>query len=879
MNKKSLFIGPYGENGALFREQVMTVLEDILQWRRGFHPTDERLILPSDKRDESWLASVDQLTAELDKLLGELKGSIPFHNPRFIGHMHADLAIPALLGYIAGQLYNQNNIVGESSPVTTQKEMAYIDYLCRMVGYPESGYGKYLGGTVSGGAKPSSGHLTTGGTTANIEAAWVASVVKYYPVTVKLMLAAEAAGMLQPIISALQQQLVVQIGEASMPFTEVPFSKLFDLSPKTVLELRDQIKKIIAETAAGAEDNKKLGAAFQAQLYQYEVRTLGIHGLHRAVNACDGTELPLPVILVPRSRHYSWEKSAQLLGLGAANVRYVALDRHFRIDTTQYKAVLGAEPSILMTVGVAGSTEEGAVDPIHEMLKANEESGKGFWFHIDAAYGGYYAAMVRPPAGEGKDAAWDQTLTALGVAGQFAAAIKAPYEAIHAADSVTIDPHKMGYIPYSVGALLFKDADARDFIRKDAPYLASGGEHSGDPAKAYLGGSMIEGSRSGAAALACYLTSRLISNDQEGYGQLCAETSANAISLVSRFDEYNQREKVTDVIPFKICSLYQPDTNMVCYVVAAPGFIKTAEQLNVLTNQLYEKMSASKDRRLGEYQFFVSKTEFSQAVYQDQLAAFYEQAGVAPAQVDDFDCVVLRSVLMNPLIADRRDELFDDYLHFLEKTAIRIFPAILMDIVEGQRQGKRHRVLWVENKKDLKKLKSIMESGAYAGGLDMAKHLEIDFAEQWDKAVIDTARAHQQLLTGAAGEPEPDALAYDTYIVDLNLADDQHMEMETGKVAVRDIVFAHREAVRKPQIIIYSQFLNPDFVYKGTEPLVSGLGEHIRDLFKIHQERGFEITYIGKTLDDKGTVKADLTELNDINALVTCIAAHAVKEV
>ena len=61
VDTKALFIGPYGENKDTFDKLVNTLINDVIQWRRNFHPTDPRLISPSDKRKESYHLTNDAI--------------------------------------------------------------------------------------------------------------------------------------------------------------------------------------------------------------------------------------------------------------------------------------------------------------------------------------------------------------------------------------------------------------------------------------------------------------------------------------------------------------------------------------------------------------------------------------------------------------------------------------------------------------------------------------------------------------------------------------------------------------------------------------------------------------------------------------------------
>ena len=79
-------------------------------------------------------------------------------------------------------------------------------------------------------------------------------------------------------------------------------------------------------------------------------------------------------------------------------------------------------------VGVFGTTNTGAIDPIRELRTIADR--EGMWFHVDAAYGGGMLLSREFPI---RDHGLEQ------------------------ADSITIDPHKWFYAPLDAGAVLVKD--------------------------------------------------------------------------------------------------------------------------------------------------------------------------------------------------------------------------------------------------------------------------------------------------------------------------------------------------------------------------------------------------------------------------------------
>lgn len=130
--------------------------------------------------------------------------------------------------------------------------------------------------------------------------------------------------------------------------------------------------------------------------------------------------------------HHSITKAARLAGFPDRRVRVVGVDRDLRMDTDSLAAALAADRDAglhpFMVVGSAGTTDSGAVDPLSDLATVAHENG--LWFHVDAAYGGFFQLTER-----GR-----KRLVGIGTA-----------------DSITLDPHKGLSIPFGVGALLVRD--------------------------------------------------------------------------------------------------------------------------------------------------------------------------------------------------------------------------------------------------------------------------------------------------------------------------------------------------------------------------------------------------------------------------------------
>ncbi len=133
--------------------------------------------------------------------------------------------------------------------------------------------------------------------------------------------------------------------------------------------------------------------------------------------------------------HHSVTRAAALAGFPAEAVRSIPVDgrQRMRIDALERTLVedrrAGRAPFLL--VGSAGTTNTGAIDDLEAL--ADVAAREGLWFHVDAAYGGFFALTER-----GR-----KRMTGLA-----------------RADSVTLDPHKGLFLPYGTGCLLVREQAA-----------------------------------------------------------------------------------------------------------------------------------------------------------------------------------------------------------------------------------------------------------------------------------------------------------------------------------------------------------------------------------------------------------------------------------
>lgn len=169
--------------------------------------------------------------------------------------------------------------------------------------------------------------------------------------------------------------------------------------------------------------------------------TIKDHGVRSAANDL--------VVYASEQCHYSIDKSVDLLGLGRHSLRKIPTDErfHIRADALREQISRDLEAGLIPAciVGVAGTTSTGVIDPIEQLAEIAREHK--CWYHVDAAYGGPLA---------------------------FSSRHKDKLRGIELADSITFDPHKWMFVPFSCGAVLVREGGRvlRDAFDMTPEYLS-----------------------------------------------------------------------------------------------------------------------------------------------------------------------------------------------------------------------------------------------------------------------------------------------------------------------------------------------------------------------------------------------------------------------
>ena len=617
------FLGPYAENDTLLERLIVEFLRDHVHWRRNFHPEDPPAIPTRAAQHADYRAFEARMRRELHQLSAALKRSVPFHSPRYIGHMVSDLLLPGLAAQILTLPYNPNNVSGDAAPVTLQLEMQVGLQLARMFGWPDDP------------ARPDCafGHLTSGGTLANYQALRLALALKAFPVALRT---------------------------ADVPGLALPADdwEAFNLGPDAGIALFVRWREWLAAQPTGER------ARWRERVQAQRVEQLGLaefFARHRA--------LRVPLVLAPITAHYSWSKGLKMLGLGRDQLRLLPT-RGMRLDAEALQATLAQcrreRQPVLMAVAVLGTTEYGTIDPVDAVLAARERTPDlGLSVHVDAAWGGYLGTLFRNPDGSLRPL--DEVRQGFGAFPQ--PAVYSAFAALSRVDSVTVDPHKLGYLPYGAGAFVCRDQRALPLLAETADYVFGDGA-AGDYAARYrqLGQLIPEGSKSGAMAAAVYVSHRVLPLDHAHFGLLPRQTVLAAEAFQARAQRFaaEMAATVAAVVPFP------PDSNLVCLALNPAGNRELAAA-NAFVRRLHDELRIDPGQPLQLKQFFASVTTLRRDVVGEQdMRQILAALDIDPDSHDEGEdagrLVILRHTLMNPYLVDRENGIsyIDRYFEHLQ---------------------------------------------------------------------------------------------------------------------------------------------------------------------------------------------------------------------
>jgi glutamate/tyrosine decarboxylase-like PLP-dependent enzyme len=222
-------------------------------------------------------------------------------------------------------------------------------------------------------------------------------------------------------------------------------------------------------------------------------------------------------------------KAMDIGGFGSNALRHIEVDRSHRIDVSALRARIDSDRKAgmkpFLVVGSAGTVDIGAIDDLRALsILCREEQ---LWFHVDGAYGAL--GMLSP-------------------------ALAPRLAGIENADSIALDFHKWGQVPYDAGFLVVRDGERHReafaapaaYLRRETRGLAAGSSWPCD-----LGPDLSRGFR----ALKTWFT--LKTYGTEKLGAVIARTCALAAYLEARILAEPRLELLAPVQLNIVCFRYR----------------------------------------------------------------------------------------------------------------------------------------------------------------------------------------------------------------------------------------------------------------------------------------------------------------------------------
>ncbi|QPF94017.1 pyridoxal phosphate-dependent decarboxylase family protein [Bradyrhizobium commune] len=255
-----------------------------------------------------------------------------------------------------------------------------------------------------------------------------------------------------------------------------------------------------------------------------------------------GNDGALLTAYASKAAHGCISRAMDIAGFGTDALRKIGVDADHRIDVAALRAQIAIDREVgfkpFLVTASAGTVDIGAIDDLKAIAQLCRE--EGIWFHVDGAFG------------------------ALAI---FSPELAPLLDGIELADSIALDFHKWGQVPYDAGFLLVRDGERhREAFAQPAAYLSreARGLAAGTVWPCDLGPDLSRGFRAlktwftlktfgtnrlgtviaRSCALAKYLETRVLAEPRL---ELLAPVNLNIVCFRYRADDAINREIVADV--------------------------------------------------------------------------------------------------------------------------------------------------------------------------------------------------------------------------------------------------------------------------------------------------------------------------------------------
>ncbi|UPK38754.1 aspartate aminotransferase family protein [Bradyrhizobium sp. 186] len=255
-----------------------------------------------------------------------------------------------------------------------------------------------------------------------------------------------------------------------------------------------------------------------------------------------GNDGALLTAYASKAAHGCISRAMDIAGFGTDALRKIEVDADHRIDVSALRAQIAIDREVgfkpFLVTASAGTVDIGAIDDLKAVAALCRE--EGIWFHVDGAFGAL--AILSPEL--------------------------APLLAgIELADSIALDFHKWGQVPYDAGFLLVRDgerhrqafAQPAAYLRREARGLAAGAvwpcDLGPDLSRGFralktwftlktFGTERLGGVIARSCALAKYLETRVLAEPRL---ELLAPVNLNIVCFRYRAADEINREIVADI--------------------------------------------------------------------------------------------------------------------------------------------------------------------------------------------------------------------------------------------------------------------------------------------------------------------------------------------
>ena len=233
------------------------------------------------------------------------------------------------------------------------------------------------------------------------------------------------------------------------------------------------------------------------------------------------------------SETHSWaRKASELLGMGDSAFRRIPVSAAYEVDVAALRTAIAGDRAAghrpFCVIGNAGTVNTGATDDLRALAGVCRQ--EKLWFHVDGAFGAFAA---------------------------LAPSLRATVAGLELADSVAVDLHKWGYLPFEVGLALVRHPEAhRATFATTSSYLdaAPRGIVAGGFPFADLGVQLSRGFR----ALKVWMSLKV--HGADAWGRLVEQNVAQARHLQVLIEAEPRLELLAPA-----------PLNVVCFRFVAPG--------------------------------------------------------------------------------------------------------------------------------------------------------------------------------------------------------------------------------------------------------------------------------------------------------------------